>query len=302
MLSMDYIAFLFQKHFSPGHVCAFLSVVPKALKKTSAYSFLTEVAILDSWTTNAGLLALHSARTLFLAVIKREAHNAVKKDRKVWFPVETEYYTSFVYELLSITTYVFYDGFLIWQFNFGFSMLCVYLASRIQTSWGRLREIVEKHHAYLRLTYFLNSRYPKATSERLAAHDTPCSICWDTMEIKATTILLPCGHLFHTNCLRQWLTKSMTACPVCRRPLEIASANREDADADAGLWIGQRLLRFVIELGTPAPIPNEELQLMIDQVIDIFPDENATDVAADLNKTRSVELTSQNILEGRLQR
>ena len=39
-----------------------------------------------------------------------------------------------------------------------------------------------------------------------------CAICWDEME---SARKLPCGHLFHSPCLRSWLEQD-TSCPTCR--------------------------------------------------------------------------------------
>ena len=42
-----------------------------------------------------------------------------------------------------------------------------------------------------------------------------CSICLEGIEIGKETVLLPCGHMFHSNCCITWLKKSNT-CPICR--------------------------------------------------------------------------------------
>ena len=42
-----------------------------------------------------------------------------------------------------------------------------------------------------------------------------CSICLEGIEIGKETVLLPCGHMFHSNCCITWLKKCNT-CPICR--------------------------------------------------------------------------------------
>ena len=42
-----------------------------------------------------------------------------------------------------------------------------------------------------------------------------CCICLDEIELGKETLLLPCGHMFHSNCGFTWLKKSNT-CPICR--------------------------------------------------------------------------------------
>lgn len=42
-----------------------------------------------------------------------------------------------------------------------------------------------------------------------------CCICIDEIAIGQKTILLPCGHMFHNDCIVTWLKKNNT-CPMCR--------------------------------------------------------------------------------------
>lgn len=42
-----------------------------------------------------------------------------------------------------------------------------------------------------------------------------CIICIADIEMKAKTLLIPCGHMFHESCIKEWLEKHNT-CPVCR--------------------------------------------------------------------------------------
>lgn len=42
-----------------------------------------------------------------------------------------------------------------------------------------------------------------------------CTICLEILECMESVIKLPCKHLFHENCLKEWLSNSKT-CPVCR--------------------------------------------------------------------------------------
>jgi hypothetical protein len=55
-----------------------------------------------------------------------------------------------------------------------------------------------------------------------------CLICAETYEIGCVVIPLPCGHLYHSTCVTDWLCRQCT-CPVCR--YEIPTNN---ADYEAG--------------------------------------------------------------------
>ncbi len=64
---------------------------------------------------------------------------------------------------------------------------------------------------YMRLTRNLDSRFPAATPEELVAAGS-CLVCREEM---AAGKKLPCGHVFHLDCLRSWL-QHQQACPLCR--------------------------------------------------------------------------------------
>lgn len=42
-----------------------------------------------------------------------------------------------------------------------------------------------------------------------------CIVCVSDIEIGASTLMLPCAHMFHSQCVKIWLEKHNT-CPVCR--------------------------------------------------------------------------------------
>ena len=56
-----------------------------------------------------------------------------------------------------------------------------------------------------------------------------CSICQDGYEGDFTAIKMPCGHIFHEECLLQWF-KVQNSCPICR--LKLAPATFEEQRAE----------------------------------------------------------------------
>ena len=61
-----------------------------------------------------------------------------------------------------------------------------------------------------------------------------CPICLDELRNDRNKIALPCAHLFHLPCIRQWLRQTPT-CPVCKRQVDhdflagiLASSENED--------------------------------------------------------------------------
>lgn len=43
-----------------------------------------------------------------------------------------------------------------------------------------------------------------------------CAICFEKQEVGQRCACLPCGHRFHTSCIRSWIVTSAT-CPLCKR-------------------------------------------------------------------------------------
>ena len=56
---------------------------------------------------------------------------------------------------------------------------------------------------------------PDASAEQLAQHDDVCAICYNEMKNARIT---PCGHIFHSMCLRKWLYVK-ESCPMCHRDI-----------------------------------------------------------------------------------
>ena len=59
----------------------------------------------------------------------------------------------------------------------------------------------------------MNEKYCKKEKDNIEMPN--CSICLEEISMGAKTILLPCGHMFHSNCILTWLKKNNT-CPLCR--------------------------------------------------------------------------------------
>ncbi|XP_058468029.1 E3 ubiquitin-protein ligase HRD1 [Malaya genurostris] len=59
----------------------------------------------------------------------------------------------------------------------------------------------------------MNTLYPDATQDELQLSDNICIICREDMINSSKK--LPCGHIFHTACLRSWFQRQQT-CPTCR--------------------------------------------------------------------------------------
>lgn len=71
-----------------------------------------------------------------------------------------------------------------------------------------------------------NETHAKATSGGVHDYilqtelDTECAICLETLKTGDWISLLPCGHIFHTQCIFAWFYQKRV-CPYCERPVEI---------------------------------------------------------------------------------
>jgi len=60
----------------------------------------------------------------------------------------------------------------------------------------------------------MNEKYCKKNDKGVLEQPS-CSVCLSEIEMGAETLLIPCGHMYHSNCILDWLKQSNT-CPVCR--------------------------------------------------------------------------------------
>jgi len=89
-------------------------------------------------------------------------------------------------------------------------------------SYNNLRQRLTQFRNYRKLVVNLNERFPDATEDELEACEHTCIICRDHM---AEGKKLPCGHIFHVDCLRLWLQQQQT-CPTCRAPIPVDPPTR----------------------------------------------------------------------------
>uniref|UniRef100_A0A7N6B2J0 E3 ubiquitin-protein ligase AMFR n=1 Tax=Anabas testudineus TaxID=64144 RepID=A0A7N6B2J0_ANATE len=244
------------------------------------------------------------------------------------------YYTDFIMELAMLFLDLMHHIHMLLFGNIWLSMASLVIFMQLRYLFHEVQRRVRRHKNYLRVINNMEARFAVATAEELAANDDDCAICWDTM---LTARKLPCGHLFHNSCLRSWLEQD-TSCPTCRTSLNIngdggqvrsqqQGGGLEDnigpvgAAPDARPHINQHnhffhfdgsriaswLPSFSVEvmhttniLGI-AQANNSQLTAMAHQIHEMFPQVPSYLVMQDLQLTRSVEVTTDNILEGRIQ-
>uniref|UniRef100_A0A8C7F3Z9 E3 ubiquitin-protein ligase AMFR n=1 Tax=Oncorhynchus kisutch TaxID=8019 RepID=A0A8C7F3Z9_ONCKI len=244
------------------------------------------------------------------------------------------YYTDFIMELSMLSLDLMHHIHMLLFGNIWLSMASLVIFMQLRYLFHEVQRRIRRHKNYLRVINNMEARFAVATAEELVANNDDCAICWDTMQ---TARKLPCGHLFHNSCLRSWLEQD-TSCPTCRMSLNIsgdggpARGQQQGAGlpldnnlgpggpaADArphlnqhnhffhfdGSRIASWLPSFSVEvmhttniLAIAQQANNSQLNTMAHQIQEMFPQVPYHLVLQDLQLTRSVEVTTDNILEG----
>uniref|UniRef100_A0A8C7V350 E3 ubiquitin-protein ligase AMFR n=1 Tax=Oncorhynchus mykiss TaxID=8022 RepID=A0A8C7V350_ONCMY len=243
------------------------------------------------------------------------------------------YYTDFIMELSMLSLDLMHHIHMLLFGNIWLSMASLVIFMQLRYLFHEVQRRIRRHKNYLRVINNMEARFAVATAEELVANNDDCAICWDTMQ---TARKLPCGHLFHNSCLRSWLEQD-TSCPTCRMSLNISGdggpargqqqgaglplENNLGPAADArphlnqhnhffhfdGSRIASWLPSFSVEvmhttniLAIAQQANNSQLNTMAHQIQEMFPQVPYHLVLQDLQLTRSVEVTTDNILEGRI--
>ncbi|XP_015171293.1 PREDICTED: E3 ubiquitin-protein ligase synoviolin A isoform X1 [Polistes dominula] len=117
-------------------------------------------------------------------------------------------YTDLVIGLLKVALYVAFVSLMIKLFTLPLFAL--------RPMYYTMRDFKKAFHDIVmsrRAIRNMNTLYPDATPEELAAADNVCIICRE--EMVSASKKLPCNHIFHTACLRSWFQRQQT-CPTCR--------------------------------------------------------------------------------------
>jgi hypothetical protein len=89
------------------------------------------------------------------------------------------------------------------------------VSDKQKTRWQSFayKEMRDKHESRLSSSYVSLQQLQEETSE--SSEDKPhCSICLGEYEEGESLFKLPCGHIFHAECINSWCS-SHTRCPLC---------------------------------------------------------------------------------------
>ena len=70
-----------------------------------------------------------------------------------------------------------------------------------------------------------NEKKFKEYESNIKEINTKCSVCQACFEGEDDTRILNCNHVYHTDCIDNWLTNYNYLCPCCREPAAEHFAN-----------------------------------------------------------------------------
>ncbi|KAG1685090.1 E3 ubiquitin-protein ligase AMFR [Nymphon striatum] len=252
---------------------------------------------------------------------------SVWEDRSMYI-----YYSELRFELAALVIdFIHHMHMLFWS-NIFLSMATLIICMQLRYMFNEMQRKLKRHNNYLRIVKHMEENYPMATPEEINENCDECAICWEKLE---TARKLPCNHLFHNTCLQSWLEQD-PSCPTCRKMLTVNQGQETNNIINPDVVVlndgsppvvepmrqattnhfhfdGSRYISwfpsFSVEVtrrhpvirnqGIPA-LETSQLDTMLRQVQQMFPNLPMAAVVEDLLATRSVELTIENILDGRL--
>lgn len=144
--------------------------------------------------------------------------SSLSQVRKEW-SVSALRRPSRIVDFMKLLTYLLFFSLIIVKHGLPLNMIRdVYITARSFVT--RFRALTR----YLSATRDMDRRYPNATEAELNdMSDRTCIICRDELALRdpraqqagpnTTPKKLPCGHIFHFNCLRSWLERQQS-CPT----------------------------------------------------------------------------------------
>ncbi|KAG2381784.1 hypothetical protein C9374_006168 [Naegleria lovaniensis] len=157
------------------------------------------------------------------------AYNLSKQDAEGNSEWESRDVSVFYLEITSelLQSMVYLSFFLVIMSKYG---LPFHLLRNIYITIGNVRKKITDLINYRRAAYTLDQKFENATQSQLDEYDGVCVVCREDMITNTPQNpikVLPCGHLFHSKCLRGCLERSQE-CPTCRRPIDVLLKEQEE--------------------------------------------------------------------------
>ncbi|KAI9564188.1 hypothetical protein GHT06_007926 [Daphnia sinensis] len=314
-LCQDRFEYLSMTPCTPRHRHLRLLILLGSILVSSAVLFLVCLAVGQraGWITFAlvapecVLLALRTSHVIARYILYLQSFQPpVHQLSQGWSPAS--YYVELTVEISCLVVDLAHHIHMLVRANMLLSMASLVIFMQLRVLYEQLCGRLRRHGNYRRMLQIvqtscpLEQRYFELESEW---EDNKCAICW---EAAAVARRLPCGHHFHHGCLLHWLEQDPT-CPTCRRQLleddskngvlGLQSRSRDNASFTS--WTSwSRLLQQNADASLGSASENSQLESLAEQVLQMFPDYSFGVLIDDLRQTGSLDLTVENILDGRL--
>nr|CAD2129204.1 unnamed protein product [Meloidogyne enterolobii] len=222
------------------------------------------------------------------------------------------YYIDFIYGLfrdcLEFANYLH----MIFYSHLAITYCCVFLIIQAQYYYGRISSKIRKHWQQREILLHISNSYLPANEDDLLKN-SQCLICWQHMK---SARKLPCSHIFHEHCLRRWLEQD-SSCAVCRKSLSFNLNNLRQHHQQqnninpiiAGDDVGQAM-QMIVEIFSPHnnriirwisrfvydSISEEQVNSMVNQVAEMFPQIPVDQIRQIVNTTGSVSASVDTLL------
>nr|P90859.2 RecName: Full=E3 ubiquitin-protein ligase hrd-like protein 1 [Caenorhabditis elegans] len=251
------------------------------------------------------LLAVFRSTYILFRCISSSRVFSFNPDSVRHFNYWLELITNFVCELIQMLSFA-----QLLAFSPGLNLTSIFFLYHMKLTYNCMTEQLSRHRNHKKIFEHIERSYP---SVKCANGDDRCVVCW---ELLGTSRRLPCSHQFHDWCLMWWLAQD-SSCPTCRctipspqdqirQPPEVGNSTR--LRFNGGSFGFVHFPAFTLEVaanfgpffGRAAEPTEEQLQTMLEQVREMFPQMSVDIIMTDLRQSGSAQSTIENILEGRI--
>ena len=240
--------------------------------------------VLVKWCSDSCKELINSIRLLGLSYLRCQGEGGVVMGRSV---TSLEHDVESIGKIAWWVLHLMSSAYVLWMDGLQTYALDIMIYFRLKTSWRIVGVHISKLQGRADITAQIDQLYPQ--QKLTDTEDKQCAICWETMDEAS---VLPCGHVFHRDCLRDWV-KSQGSCPTCRHKIETVSSDTAHHRDD--MW--HRIFRRIFSLGGPTP---QEIEQATRLLSEMFPHISAAAIEQDLVWTGSVEITADRITRGQV--
>eukprot|EP00490_Sorites_sp_Unknown_P000558 CAMPEP_0114690540 /NCGR_PEP_ID=MMETSP0191-20121206/65824_1 /TAXON_ID=126664 /ORGANISM="Sorites sp." /LENGTH=520 /DNA_ID=CAMNT_0001980613 /DNA_START=56 /DNA_END=1619 /DNA_ORIENTATION=- len=121
------------------------------------------------------------------------------------------FYVDLIHDVVSMTLFLI---FMLTFFVQNPSRLPIYMMADVIQVARKLAQRLRSFRRYRCISRNMEMRFPDATDAEIEENEH-CVICRDSLFDGSKPKKLPCGHIFHIDCLKSWLVMQQV-CPTCR--------------------------------------------------------------------------------------